>query len=75
MIKLERIRREKKWSISEVARRANMGATDVGKIESGRLKPYDSQLKKIASALGVEEHDAASLLEVEVIENPTMMKI
>jgi ribosome-binding protein aMBF1 (putative translation factor) len=50
------------WSRSELARRARMTAADVGKIEAGRLLPYDSQLRKLARALGVRADEARRLL-------------
>ena len=39
-----------------------MAAGDVGKIEAGRLRPYESQLRKLARALGVSPDAAAILL-------------
>jgi ribosome-binding protein aMBF1 (putative translation factor) len=39
-----------------------MTPADVGKIEAGRLVPYDSQLRKLARALGVRSDEAARLL-------------
>ena len=51
--KMEAKRAEKRMSLAELARRARMAATDVGKIESGRLRPYPRQVQKIARALGV----------------------
>lgn len=53
MTKLEEMRRTKGWSKAELARRAEIGEADVGKIESGRLRPYDGQLGRLAGALGV----------------------
>lgn len=50
------------WSKSELARRALMTPADVGKIESGRLLPYKSQLLKLARALDVSNDDAEDLL-------------
>jgi len=50
------------WSRSELARRARMTPADVGKIEAGRLVPYDSQLRKLARALGVRSDEAGRLL-------------
>ncbi len=49
------------WSRAELARRARMTPGDVGKIEAGRLIPYDSQLRKLARALGVPADQAAAL--------------
>ena len=59
---LTRMRVARGWSRSELARRARMTPADVGKIEAGRLVPYDSQLRKLARALGVRSDEAGRLL-------------
>ena len=51
------------WSRAELARRAGVNASTVGLIESRRLRPYVSQLMKLANALGVRESEAHLLLE------------
>jgi transcriptional regulator with XRE-family HTH domain len=51
------------WSRSKLAREADLNQATVGAIEARRLIPYDSQLRKIAAALGWPEEDAAALLE------------
>jgi ribosome-binding protein aMBF1 (putative translation factor) len=51
------------WSRSELARRAWMNAATVGQIESGRVRPYDSQVEKLARALGWPSDRAAELLD------------
>jgi transcriptional regulator with XRE-family HTH domain len=53
------------WSRAELARRAGINASTVGLIESGRLRPYVSQLVKLANALGVSQAEAHRLLEEE----------
>ena len=53
------------WSRAELARRAGINASTVGLIESGRLRPYPSQLVKLAIALGIPEPEAHRLLEEE----------
>ena len=61
-----RLRNEREarcWSKSELARRAGLNHSTIGQIESGRFRPYDSQLLKLAKALGVPEAEAQSLLE------------
>jgi len=69
MLTLTRLRLAKHWSRAELARRARMAAGDVGKIEVGRLMPYDSQLRKLARALGLATETASRLLdEVERAE-------
>jgi ribosome-binding protein aMBF1 (putative translation factor) len=62
-IQLTALREARRWSRSELARRARMSSADVGKIEVGRLIPYDPQLRKLARALGVPLIDASRLLE------------
>ena len=53
-MKTIRLEREKKgWSQCELSRRARMTPADVGKIESGRIVPYRSQVKKLAKALEI----------------------
>jgi ribosome-binding protein aMBF1 (putative translation factor) len=51
VIIIEAQRKEKGWKRSQLARAAEMQAGVIGWIEEGRYKPYDSQLRKIASAL------------------------
>jgi len=62
MLNLTRFRLAKRWSRAELARRARIAAGDLGKIESGRLQPYDSQLRKLARALGIPADAAPTLL-------------
>ncbi|HEO71941.1 MAG TPA: XRE family transcriptional regulator [Candidatus Hydrogenedentes bacterium] len=51
-----RIERERAgMSRAAVARVAEMNASSVGQIENGRLRPYPSQLARIAAALGWED--------------------
>lgn len=58
---LERQRRG--WSKAEVARRAGLHPSQIGWFESGRMVPYDSSLRKIAAAFGMDESEAPDLLE------------
>lgn len=51
-IKFERLRRG--WSQTVLAYHATMSVADVSRIESGRLRPYPSQLEKLATALSVQ---------------------
>ena len=63
--KQEKIRREIGMSKAELARRSNVQPCVIGQIESRRFKPYEVQLKRIATVLGVD--NPASLLdEIEV---------
>jgi transcriptional regulator with XRE-family HTH domain len=60
-LSIERSRRG--WSRAELARRAGLNASTVGLIESGRLRPYPSQLVKIARALNIPDSGTHLLLE------------
>jgi ribosome-binding protein aMBF1 (putative translation factor) len=62
MLKMTSLRVAKRWSRAELARRARMAAGDVGKIEAEPLQPYDSQLRKLARALGLPSAAASTLL-------------
>lgn len=53
-MKLTDLRVAKGWSKAELARKSGIVASDIGKFESGRLRPYPGQLKKLSEALGVE---------------------
>lgn len=63
MLRIRVLREAKGWSRAKLARRAEMAAGDEGKIESGRLRPYPSQLRRLARALGVQVDRAEVLLE------------
>jgi transcriptional regulator with XRE-family HTH domain len=63
MLMITKMRLEKGLSKAKLARRADMVASDVGKIESGRLRPYPSQLRKLARALQVPAEHAETLLK------------
>jgi transcriptional regulator with XRE-family HTH domain len=62
MLRITRERLFRGWSKSELARRATMTASDIGKIESERLVPYESQLMKIARAFGMPVDEAFLLM-------------
>ena len=62
MLTIKALREARGWSRAKLARRADMAAGDEGKIESGRLRPYPSQLRKLARALGVPVEKADTLL-------------
>lgn len=53
MLEITAARERRGWSRAELARRAQMSASDVGKIEAGRLRPYPGQLLKLEKALEV----------------------
>ena len=63
MRQLTALRREQGLSQAGLARKANLNQNTICLVESGRFRPYDSQLRKLAEALGVPEAEAQSLLE------------
>lgn len=56
-VKMKAYREAKNWSKAELARRATMQPNMIGWIECGRFIPFDSQLEKLAAALGVNDPD------------------
>ena len=61
MTQLKKLREERGWSKAELARRAGLNASTVGWIESGRFRPYDGQLLKLAAALELGEPQVEEL--------------
>lgn len=63
MLQIRHARESRGWSRTELARRARLNPVTVGQIESGRLIPYPSQLKKLARALALDLEEVESLLD------------
>jgi transcriptional regulator with XRE-family HTH domain len=61
MIRLTIEREKRGLSRGELARRAKMNRGDVGKIEAGRSKPYDAQLKKLGRAMRMRVPESLEL--------------
>jgi transcriptional regulator with XRE-family HTH domain len=67
VLQLTRERRDRGWSQAELARRAKLDQSMLSKIESGWLRPYPRQLRRLARALGVPPEVAPRLLvEVDI---------
>jgi transcriptional regulator with XRE-family HTH domain len=64
MIRMKSLRLQQKISQLEVSRRAAIAPGTISQAESGRFVPYDSQLIKIASALGYTGEPTTLLEEV-----------
>lgn len=62
---LQRMRECMHMSKAELARRAKMQQGVIGWIESGRFKPYESRLRKLAEALNWNEDPQKLLKEDE----------
>ncbi len=64
MMRLKQLREAQGLSKSELARRCKppMGNSTVGQIESGYIIASDSQLKKLAAALGLPMEERATLM-------------
>jgi ribosome-binding protein aMBF1 (putative translation factor) len=60
----------KGWSMSKLAREAELNTSTVSMTESGRFKPYPSQLEKMAKALKWQD-DPEKLLEEFVAADRT----
>ena len=64
MLRMTELRKAHGWSQAELARRTGMSAATQCSIEGLHFIPYQVQLVKIAKALGVDEAEAATLMEV-----------
>ncbi len=51
-VKYERLRRG--WNQTSLAYHASMSVGDISRIERGRLRPYPSQLEKLANVLRID---------------------
>ena len=57
-VALKRIRAERAMTRAELARKSRMQAGTITWIEEGRFIPYESQLEKLAAALGVSNPES-----------------
>ncbi len=62
MLKITKLRQLKGMSKAALARKARLDQTLISKIESGRLRPYDCELLRLATALDILDTEAQSLL-------------
>lgn len=63
MIRLRYERLRRGWSQTQLAAAARMHTQQVSAIENSMLKPYPTQLARLAHALDVPEDEAESLLD------------
>jgi len=54
-IKEKRIRRG--WTQIDLAYHSRLASSEISRIESGRLKPTDGQIQRLAKALGVSPNE------------------
>jgi len=62
-IRLQQEREARGFSRLRLSQLAMVTPATVGMAESGRFRPWDSQLRKLAKVLEISEDDAASLLD------------
>ncbi len=68
LLKITLLRKDRGLSQAALARLARISPSDLSRIESGRTRPYPSQVKKITEALGVSEGEGERLFdEVQVL--------
>jgi ribosome-binding protein aMBF1 (putative translation factor) len=63
MLILEQERRSRGWSRAELGRRARVDGSLLAKIEGGRIRPYEGQLRRLAAALHWPARDGTGLLD------------
>jgi ribosome-binding protein aMBF1 (putative translation factor) len=57
MYKVTKLRLEKGWSISELARRAKINPADLSRLEAGKIFPYPAWKKRLSRALKVHSEE------------------
>ena len=62
LLRLTAERQRRGWSKAELARRARLDQANLSRIESGRVRPYEVELRRLARALGLPADDAEDLL-------------
>ena len=55
--KISQLRRERKWTQSELAERAGITQNQVSRIEKGKTRPRGSTIQGLDDALGVDPED------------------
>lgn len=53
MFLLTKLREKRGWNKQQLAREAELAASDLSRIEMGKMAPYKPQQKRIANALDV----------------------
>ena len=69
-MKYERLRRG--WNQTTLGYHATMSVADVSRIECGRLRPYATQLVKLATALGVSGDELMQEVEASAVTTPRL---
>jgi transcriptional regulator with XRE-family HTH domain len=76
MLQITRERHRRRLSQAKLARRAQLDQSIVSKVESGRLRPYPCQLRRLARALGIPREVAPKLLEeVEIVSSAASLEV
>ena len=60
MATLTELRKTKRWSQAELGRRSGIHPASISQIESGRLRPYPGQMRKLSEALSVPLSELAA---------------
>lgn len=63
MLRLRAERKRRRWRLDDLAYHSRLAASDISRIETGRLRPSERQLKRLGRALKVES--SVLLEEVE----------
>ena len=63
MLRLTKERERRGWSKAALARSASLDQALMSKIESGRVRPYPTELRRLAEALNWPTGDVARLLD------------
>jgi transcriptional regulator with XRE-family HTH domain len=75
---LTELREGRGWSKAQLARRARIDAAAGSRIESGRMRPYPGELRRLGRALGWPRGQDPALLQparVEAIDTPAIVEV
>jgi transcriptional regulator with XRE-family HTH domain len=61
------IRQARRWSQRRLARWADISEADASRIETGRMRPYPGQARRIARALGKDVNELFPDLEMTTV--------
>lgn len=67
MLKIKLEREQRGLTRAHLAALANLHPAEYGKLESGRLKPYPVQIKRLARALGVPGNELFEEVQEEAL--------
>jgi transcriptional regulator with XRE-family HTH domain len=63
MLKMKAERLKRGWRQEDLAFYTRMAAADISRIETGRLRPYPSQVARLEQVLGIPAEELLTIME------------